>query len=446
MHRTLALASTLALSRATCVTDADCSLNGVCTGGSCLCDDGWTTYPSLKLDGPDCGQLDLLPAASDTSFHGLDTNKSSWGGSVLHLPTATDGVGGGGGKKKWTMFAAEMTRGCTLRHWTTNSEVVMATADDPQGPYTEAFQIIPPWAHNPEAILTPGGEVVVFTLGDGKPVHGPEFPCDAAPGAPTPAPLPPRAPTPAPTPGSAVHNVSMLLHHAAVGSVGDASAWAAHNATLVDFPVAFQWEGNWNPAPVALPDGRVRVMAHTGFSGYFNELVGWSGEVVIEAPSWEGPYRLVSSRDVTNCTHCEEDPFMWQDHRGNWHVIYHRMFDNGTDCNGYPDGGPGGVPPAKPCKAPEGRWSMGHSFSPDGLVWSSISRCANTTAQLLGGGSITFTSRERPKLVMGDDGRPAFLSNAVQPFQDGAGADAGVTHTLVVPLNVKQNREQQQQQ
>ena len=163
MHRTLALASTLALSRAACVTDADCSLNGVCTGGSCLCDDGWTTYPSLKLDGPDCGQLDLLPAASDTSFHGLDTNKSSWGGSVLHLPV-------GGVKKKWTMFAAEMTRGCTLRHWTTNSEVVMATADDPQGPYTEAFQVIPPWAHNPEAILTPGGEVVVFTLGDGKPL------------------------------------------------------------------------------------------------------------------------------------------------------------------------------------------------------------------------------------------------------------------------------------
>ena len=181
-------------------------------------------------------------------------------------------------------------------------------------------------------------------------------------------------------------------------------------------------------------------MAHTGFSGYFNEAVGWSGEVIIEAPSWEGPYRLISSKDVTNCTHCEEDPFMWQDHRGNWHVIYHRMFDNGTDCNGYPDGGPSGVPPANPCTKPEGRWSMGHSFSRDGLVWSSISRAANTTAQLQGGGSITFTSRERPKLVMGDDGRPAFLSNAVQPFQTGAGADAGVTHTLVVPLNVPQNR------
>jgi hypothetical protein len=43
---------------------------------------------------------------------------------------------------------------------------------------------------------------------------------------------------------------------------------------------------------VALPDGRVRVMAHTGFSGFFNKLVGWSGEVIIEAPSWEGPYKV----------------------------------------------------------------------------------------------------------------------------------------------------------
>ena len=61
--------------------------------------------------------------------------------------------------------------------------------------------------------------------------------------------------------------------------------------------------------------------------------------------------------------------------------------------------------------------------------------------QLKDGGSVSFVSRERPKLVMGDDGRPAFLSNAVQPPQAGAGADAGVTHTLIVPLNVKQNRE-----
>ena len=114
------------------------------------------------------------------------------------------------------------------------------------------------------------------------------------------------APTPPPTPGDAVHDVFMLLHHAPVGQFGEKSAWQAHNATIRDFPMHYEWEGNWNPAPVALPDGRVRVMAHTGFSGFFNKLAGWSGEVILEAPSWKGPYEMISSRDITNCTDCEE--------------------------------------------------------------------------------------------------------------------------------------------
>lgn len=184
---------------------------------------------------------------------------------------------------------------------------------------------------------------------------------------------------------------------------------------------------------------------HTGYSGYYNTsngtIAGWSGEVVIEAPSWKGPYEIITSRDITNCTHCQEDPFMWIDKRKNWHVLYHRMFDNGTDCNGYPSFHPDGKLPSNPCKSPEGLWSMGHSYSKDGIVWSPIVRAANTTAQLADGTSVTFTSRERPKLIMAADGSPGWLSNAVQPFQAGAGADAGVTHTLVVPLNTKKNRE-----
>jgi hypothetical protein len=63
---------------------------------------------------------------------------------------------------------------------------------------------------------------------------------------------------------------------------------------------------------VALPDGRVRIMVHTGWSGLpsYHNATGWSGEVIVEAPSWRGPYRLISSRDITHCTKCEEDPFM----------------------------------------------------------------------------------------------------------------------------------------
>ena len=126
-----------------CPGDGLCSLNGVCTAGACQCDDGWMLGPD-----EDCSRLDLLPAPSDVSFHGLDENKSSWGGSVLRLPDAA-------GKPQWSMFAAEMTHDCTLRHWTTNSEVVFAVSETATGPYKEQFQIIPPWAHNPEAGQNP---------------------------------------------------------------------------------------------------------------------------------------------------------------------------------------------------------------------------------------------------------------------------------------------------
>jgi hypothetical protein len=75
-----------------------------------------------------------------------------------------------------------------------------------------------------------------------------------------------------------------------------------------------------NPAPVVLPDGSVRVMAHTDWAP-------WAGEVILEAPSWKGPYTVVGSDLIDHCSYCEEDAFMWKDKRGNWHVLYHRMFD-----------------------------------------------------------------------------------------------------------------------
>ena len=60
-----------------CLHDQDCSLNGVCTAGSCVCDPGWTTLP-FGVDGalsPGCGYLDLLPSPVSEcgpacAFHG----------------------------------------------------------------------------------------------------------------------------------------------------------------------------------------------------------------------------------------------------------------------------------------------------------------------------------------------------------------------------------------
>eukprot|EP00729_Bicosta_minor_P021959 gene21959-7288_t len=52
-----------------------------------------------------------------------------------------------------------------------------------------------------------------------------------------------------------------------------------------------------------MPDGKVRVMVHTG--------PGWDGALIIEAPTYKGPYTVVTDADLDDCTstYCEEDPF-----------------------------------------------------------------------------------------------------------------------------------------
>ena len=69
---------------------------------------------------------------------------------------------------------------------------------------------------------------------------------------------------------------------------------------------------------------KLGLQVHTGWSRLDppKNDSGWMGEVVVEADSWKGPYHLISSRDITDCVRCEEDPFMWQDFRGNWHALY----------------------------------------------------------------------------------------------------------------------------
>ena len=52
-----------------------------------------------------------------------------------------------------------------------------------------------------------------------------------------------------------------------------------------------------------LADGSVRLMAHTSWAP-------WAGEVILEARSWQGPYKVVGSDLIDHCAYCEEDPFM----------------------------------------------------------------------------------------------------------------------------------------
>jgi hypothetical protein len=79
---------------ASCKTDADCSLNGICHAGGCVCDVAWT--------GAQCEQLSLLPPASMTPAYppaSWKGNTTSWGGSVVKSKT-------GQYHSKWCAFVS----------------------------------------------------------------------------------------------------------------------------------------------------------------------------------------------------------------------------------------------------------------------------------------------------------------------------------------------------
>lgn len=387
------------VSHGICTSDLDCSLNGICkdsTDGNtiCLCDPAWR--------GTRCQYLNFAPASRNNGFR--IENTVTWGASILP-DDRKDGV--------WVAFAAKMVNGCGLGSWTTNSAIVVACANNPAGPYVESGSTVsPPWAHNPQAIYVPPeklerrGTYVVYALGDGSPIHGPIKNCTAG--------LEDKASTPATSmiqrdlhaAGNISQNVTVTfkLHYSNTGPLGP---WISHVAEIRDFPPEYDFPGNFNPSPILLFDGRVRIVVHTNYPD------GWSGEVIVEASSWRGPYHPIT-RDITNCTKCQEDPFIWLDKRGHWHILYHRMFD-----------------PPGPNPIPSPGWTGGHSFSKDGMHWSPIYRSYNTTILFEDGGSVEMLRRERPKLIFGPDGvTPTHLSNGVVDPD-------GTTHTMVVPLNTK---------
>jgi hypothetical protein len=280
-----------------CTSDDGCSLNGVCdlASGSCKCDKPWGAA--------DCSKLQFKPSPTTDcgkacAYHAMDAKNTSWGGSVLRH----DG--------KYYMAAAEMANGCTLGQWQTNSQVALAVSDTPEGPYVKQAVPVPPWTHNPQVIRAADGTFLIFALGNGTlSPHGPVKQCAGAEAharrALGPAPPPRDAEDTNQTVGFTIHFASSL-----------AGPWRALNATIPNFRTADNMN-NWNPAPVGLPDGRVRIMVHT-------DPAPWAGEVIVEAKDWRGPYRRITGDVMAYCSKCQEDPFMWVDKRGHWHALLHK--------------------------------------------------------------------------------------------------------------------------
>ena len=316
---------------APCNSGWDCSLSGVCNSSAvCECD-AWAT-------GPRCDLLNLAPAHPDA---GLQVDGYySWGGHAAY-----DGEG------SYHLFASFMCRHATLGEWTTKSSIWRATSRTPDGPYTLAEMIAPPWSHNAYLGITAGDPTappfVLYQIGDAAVSPSEWQPCynasetNVAAGA---APL--RA-------GVRTRNTDgyEVFVRSAPALAGP---WTV-GGTAVSFIFP---PGGWstsinggNPAPFFFENGTVLMYysANPCPRGWGNISPGNNCIGVARGTSWRGPFTALPL-PVTRPE--SEDAAVFRDKRGHFHLLTNVNNDHTRCAQGVPCGG--------------------HAWSYDGLTFSNL--------------------------------------------------------------------------
>ena len=329
---TLLLASGQVLRASTCSDDLDCSLNGVCSGGSCACAVPWM--------GPTCGLLNRTAAANRGIFGFSPNITSTWGGNILLDDNGT-----------FHLFVSEIDGGLTK--FVDKSQVAHAIASTIEGPYTKLGDAVGIESHNPQAVRYSADRWLIYHIGSGG------------------------------TPGHGQHNGSGL--HSASSPYGPWTPVAGYHGVNCN-----------NPSPWVLANKTILLLCDGPWGKIYT------------APKPEGPYTVLPQHGNTlsnlnansNCGHasgrCWEDPLLFQDERGNWHILSHTYTEQGAGPLNSISGhlfatdvhGPWTVSPVEP--------------------YSNIVRYTDSTEQ-------TFATVERPKLVFNERGVPTHLINGVSP-------------------------------
>ena len=409
----LLLAAPAAALALPCATDWDCALNGECVAGACVCDAPW-----VDGEGGACAALDMLPAAITAcgpacAFHGNTTslagdavNSSTWGARVLR---AADGSG-------FRMAVNEYAFGCGLNTWRSNSQIAWATAATPLGPFRKLGVAVPFWATNPTVFATPSGGLAIVTCGGGS--------VCAIGAASTPSNNTPecnngvQCPCVGPPPGRCHYvqpsaNATNVFHVAEDLASADTSfPWAPLNVTLVNFTLG-QWIPDLvNPSPLVLANGTVLIMVHSAGTGGGGPVILRS--VAGGADGWRGPYEVMTTAQAKSWNGSvsgTEDPHMFQDRRGNFHVMYHRLNSG---------------------------WLGQHAWSRDAFTWSSTSPCYNNTFAVEDGSVLQPGANggaQRPFLLQDAAGAPTHLYLAGATCDPAGGRNCQAQpYTMVVPL------------
>jgi len=259
-----------AIAAASCTADLHCSLNGVCTGGHCVCDKPWS--------GAACETLNFLPVKFPQGY-GMTPNVTTWGGGIID-----------GGDGKHHMYVSRMTNDCKLNAWTKNSRIDHAVSSKgPEGPYEFADVAVNTWAHNAAPIQLHDGTYAIVHIGTGEGGPNGGNNCTAPSSSEVLWTDGLTRGEPTTTGGSTIHISESLF-----------GPW---------LPLQNSLGGCNNPAPWVHPNGTIFV----GCGGAFKR-----------AANIAGPYTTVASFPMGGgpVGHYE-DPQIYTDKRGNFHCFYH---------------------------------------------------------------------------------------------------------------------------
>lgn len=304
--------------------------------------------------------LNLLPAKTGEALS--RPTSSSWGGSVLEV----DG--------KLHMFVANMINHCGLSSWQRNSEISHAASASIEG-FTltdpDNRPVLTPFSHNPTVHgPTQDGYYVVYHIGNGDSSgHGPPLDCNASEGAYT----------------ESFRREEVEYFAAPPNEVSVATQYSK----AIDGP----WQklsvsGSMcnNPGAWLLRNGSVLLACKMVLDPAADRQM-----VMYIAPSWRGPFKFAKIAPVFG-----EDPYIWQDPRGHFHMLLHSMLPHKIGTTAWsPDGlnwtpnGFGGPPNPNPLE------SFPHTIA------------------LEGGGSKSLARRERHQLLFNKQGWPVALFNGV---------------------------------
>jgi len=326
-----------------CTTDDDCQLNGVCIKHTCVCDDEWHSE--------NCGQLSV----GIGTFAYSPPNTSAWGGG----PPVYDPL-----KKEWVLFVTEMANHCGLSVWRTQSQIVKAVATNPKGPYSHDKVVIPTQAHNPFYAQAPDGTHLIYHIGDGDNPPSPTNPFINCSNGTTPATQYTNSHIASNSESLPIYSQQPHIHYSK-------SLDGPFRQVNISLPPGHSvlW-GADNPAPFIFDNGTVLMLTRK-YNGTAHKMHIEPHDTIwlVRAPSFKGPYELVLNRPIfVNESFNEEDPFLWMDHRGHFHALFH--------------------------------FTRGHAWSQDGVNWSwGGGKAAWTTQIRMADGEVqALKDTERPRL------------------------------------------------